>query len=164
MLLHQVQVFSDEIEDFLVPEPATGLAVDLERRWIEVNEMPPILKRGDIGVHRLPHVPQYRHTTRCLEFSGDSAPIQPRRVGLPTERLDQLGLTKRLEQPNPLPVSVEAVHIVQNNQLIAVFVGLDENAKRARIPVDPAHVVADCLSDVPTLANPGTPENEEQVQ
>src|SRR5260370_21768737 len=124
MLRHEMQMIGDKVKDFLVPEPACRLAVDLQGTRLESEQVAAILQGGHVLVECLPLIPYQDDSAGRGELSGDAALTQGRSCRLPGYGFRSFRLAQGLEQANPQTVGIKTVAIVQNRGFVPRLVSL----------------------------------------
>src|SRR5713101_2825180 len=124
-----MQMIGDKVKDFLIPEPAGCLAMDLQRTRLEEQQVAAIFQGRHVVVERLPIIANQDDSAGGGELSGDTALAQGRSRRLPGYRLGPFRLAQSFEETNPQAVSIETVDVVQRDGLIPVLVSLQVNTK-----------------------------------
>ena len=84
--------------------------------------MSAIFQCGNVRIDRPPIVGDHHHPTFGGELTWNIAAIQGAGVALPAQRLDRIGLAQGFEQTNAATIAIQAVHVVQDDRLVAVLV------------------------------------------
>ena len=160
----QVQVLSHPVVDFGVIEPGAGLAMDLSGGRLEEQHMAAILYGGDIGVQRPPVIGQDGHTAGGSERTRDGGALELGGRRVPGDAFDGIGLAQTLEQPYGRRAGIEAVDVIDDHQLVAVFVEGAIHAEGGGIALEPAGAVGDGLAEELAFGQSGASGQDEEVK
>ena len=137
-------------------QPAVRVCTASTGARLEDDDVAAVLEGGDGGVLGPPLVGDDGGPARGLEAGGQAGPLG--RVGVPADGLDRVGLEEALEQPDGVAVGEQAVDVVDDDGLVAVFVQQSEEAEGGRLRPHPDGAVSDDRAG-PTrlLDNPADP-------
>src|SRR5436305_432169 len=74
----------------------------------------------------------------CSELPGDALALEAPGIGVPGHGLRLLGLAEAFQEPHATAVGVEGIHIVDDDELIAMAVELGVHPEGGGVALDPA--------------------------
>jgi hypothetical protein len=104
VLVHDVKMFSDEVEDFLIPKPLACVPMDLDRGRIKDDYVAAIFE-GPYILGESPSIGQDRHLTRGLERLRHALLLKGVSERMPTDSLLLIGLAECFEQSDALAIT-----------------------------------------------------------
>lgn len=125
--------------------------------------MPAVGHGGRVGRRRTPLVGDHGDAARSREPARH--PVAVRRSGIPADGLDRFGLAQPFKQPDAVRVSVESVHVVEDDRFAAVLVGREVDAERGGVSVDPQGPSSpNDVANAPALADAGIADDYQEIQ
>src|SRR5262249_9739194 len=98
------------------------------------------------------------------KLARDAVALQAPCVGVPGHGLLLLGLAEALQKANPAPVGVECVHIVDDDELIAVAIEPDIHAEGGGVALDPAGFAVEDGPDRAALGQSPGPDQDQEME
>src|SRR5262249_50555545 len=93
---------------------------------------------------------------------GDALAPQACGVGAPGDALLLLGLAEALQKPHPAAVGVKGIHVVDDDELVAVAIEPDVHAEGGGVALDPAGFTVEDRPDRAALGqSPGADQDQE---
>src|SRR5262249_46329720 len=95
------------------------------------------------------------------ELARDALPFEAPSVGVPSHRLLVLSLAETLQEPHAAAVGVEGVHVIDDDELVAVAIEPDIHPEGGGIPLDPAGLAVEDRPDGAALGqSPGSDQDQ----
>jgi len=159
-----MQVVSDKVEDFLIPQPRRRLLVQFSWCRFERDGATSIKQSSNIDIRAFPAIRDDRNSTRRNKTLWNIVFVQCSGIRLPRQRFGWVCLAQTFQEPHAAAIGVEAINVVKDKRTVPELPCLHVYAERRSCTADPARVCGHSTLQNPAFADSSRAKDNQQVE